>query len=45
VGWLKDEWWDSQDKYTEENWKDIWADYDDNLEWEAKQEVENDIAD
>ena len=45
VGWLKDEWWDSEGAYTEENWKDIWADYDSNLEWEQEQAVENNIAD
>ena len=37
VGWLKDEWWDSHDKYTEEQWKDIWEDYDQNLKWEEEQ--------
>lgn len=37
VGWLKDEWWDSYDKYTEEQWKDIWEDYDQNLKWEEEQ--------
>ena len=37
VGWLKDEHWDSQDKYTDDHWKELWEDYDADLKYEEEE--------
>ncbi|MDA8847157.1 hypothetical protein N9J02_00830 [bacterium] len=36
MGWLNKKWHDSSDKYTEEDMKMYWEEFDDNVEWEKE---------